>query len=110
MSEDQKMQTHQLQLTDVIYNAANQCFEALVTVHDDGFSRKYACAIDAPISMPFADAAKGLSKQAMRRHKTRGGTYSQVKRPVPTLRAGRPATGPMRLLESLVQLTGRRAA
>ncbi|GGX41837.1 hypothetical protein GCM10007385_06760 [Tateyamaria omphalii] len=65
------MQTVPLQLSDVIYNAATQSFEALVTVHDAMGARSYACAINAPITMEFADAADGLATQAMRRH-TRG--------------------------------------
>ena len=62
------MQTVPLQLSDVIYNAATQSFEALVTIHDAGNTRSYACAIDAPITMEYEDAAKGLATQAMRRH------------------------------------------
>ena len=62
------MYTIPLQFSDVIYNAANQTFEALVTVHDTSGARRYACAISAPIEMEFEDAAKGLSTQAMRRH------------------------------------------
>ena len=104
------MQTRPIQLTDVIYNAANQSFEALVTVHDGDNSRKYPCAIDAPISMSFADAATGLTRQALRRHRARGGTYSQTTHHVPTQRAGLANFDPMRWLESLVHLHGRRAA
>lgn len=62
------MYTIPLQFSDVIYNAANQTFEALVTVHDQSGARRYACAISAPIDMEFENAAKGLSTQAMRRH------------------------------------------
>ena len=62
------MKTCKIQLKDVIYNAAEQCFEAIVTVHDTGRSFKYACAINAPISTSFSDAALGLAKQANRRH------------------------------------------
>ena len=62
------MPTVPLQLSDVIYNAATQSFEALVTLHDDRGARSYACAIDAPIEMNFEDAATGLATQAMRRH------------------------------------------
>ncbi|MEL6617764.1 MAG: orotidine 5-phosphate decarboxylase [Pseudomonadota bacterium] len=62
------MQTVPLQLSDVIYNAATQAFEALVTVHDPRGGRSYACAIDAPISMTFENAADGLARQAVRRH------------------------------------------
>ncbi len=104
------MQTRPIELTNVIYNPANQCFEALVTVHDGDTTRKYPCAINAPIDMSFEDAAKGLSTQALRRHKGAATTYSEIARHVPAQRAGRPAFDPMRLLESLVHLTGRRAA
>ncbi len=62
------MQTVPLQLSDVIYNATNQSFEARVTVHDTSGARSYACAIEAPITMEFEDAAAGLATQAMRRH------------------------------------------
>jgi len=76
------MYTIPLQFSDVIYNAANQTFEALVTVHDVSEARRYACAISAPIDMEFEDAAKGLSTQAMRRH-GRGdfGSVLQFSRP-----------------------------
>ncbi|WP_223424152.1 orotidine 5-phosphate decarboxylase [Tateyamaria pelophila] len=62
------MPTAPLQLSDVIYNAATQSFEALVTLHDNRGSRTYACAIDAPINMNFEDAAARLAAQAKRRH------------------------------------------
>ncbi len=57
-----------LQLSDVVYNAATQSFEALVTVHDGTRTQRYACAIDAPITMEFEAAAKGLATQALRRN------------------------------------------
>lgn len=57
-----------LELKDVIYNAATQSFEALVTVHDGSNKRRYACSINAPIDMEFDDAARGLATQALRRH------------------------------------------
>ncbi|MBD3665807.1 orotidine 5-phosphate decarboxylase [Sulfitobacter aestuariivivens] len=104
------MQTQQIQLTDVIYNAANQSFEALVTIYDGDVSRKYPCAINAPIDMSFEAAASGLTTQALRRHQTRTGIYSEITRHVPAQRAGRRGFDPMRWLESLVQLPGRRAA
>ena len=65
------MQTRQIQMNDVIYNAAEQCFEALVTVHDGDRSRKYACAINAPMTMSFDQAAKGLTTQAECRQPSR---------------------------------------
>jgi len=104
------MHTRPIQLTDVIYNAANQCFEALVTVHDEDNSRKYACAINAPITMSYAQAADGLSRQALRRHQLRGGMFSETPRHVPTQRAGRKPFDPLHWLENIMHLPGRRAA
>ncbi|MGB3247005.1 MAG: orotidine 5-phosphate decarboxylase [Sulfitobacter sp.] len=104
------MQTRPIQLTDVIYNAANQSFEALVTVYDGDTTHKFACAIDAPITMTFEDAAVGLSTQALRRYKTRRGTRSQVIPYTPSQRAGRQARDPLLWLERLMHLPGRRVA
>ncbi|ASM73633.1 orotidine 5-phosphate decarboxylase [Pseudosulfitobacter pseudonitzschiae] len=59
---------HPVELNSVIYNATTQSFEALVTVHAPQGARKYACAIDAPITMTYANAASGLATQALRRH------------------------------------------
>ena len=83
------MQTVPLQLSDVIYNAATQSFEALVTVHDTGKARSYACAISAPITMAFEDAAAGLAKQAMRRHTHGRADGIHIPSATPTPRAGR---------------------
>lgn len=83
------MQTVPLQLSDVIYNAATQSFEALVTVHDHKGARSYACAIDAPITMEFEDAASGLATQAMRRHTYGRSDATHMPSATPTQRAGR---------------------
>lgn len=83
------MQTVPLQLTDVVYNASNQSFEALVTVHDIVGISRYACAIQSPIDTEFEIAAAGLAKQALRRH-VRGQRDSvQIPARVAS-RAGRP--------------------
>ena len=104
------MHSRPVQLSEVIYNAANQCFEALATVHGNDHTRKYACAINAPISMSFEDAAEGLTRQALRRHEGRVGVYSEISVPTPQQRAGRPGFDPKRWLENLMHLPGRRAA
>ncbi|HDZ81521.1 MAG TPA: orotidine 5-phosphate decarboxylase [Roseobacter sp.] len=104
------MQTRQIQMNDVMYNAAEQCFEALVTIHDGDCSRKYACSINAPMTMPFAEAALGLSKQAERRHLGRGGMYSELRVQHPAPRNGRPRFDPKAWLEHVVKLPGLRAA
>ncbi|MEL7100304.1 MAG: orotidine 5-phosphate decarboxylase [Pseudomonadota bacterium] len=67
-----------IQLSEVVYNAATQSFEARATVYAPEGARVYACAIDAPITMTFADAASGLSKQALRRHTARGGLRARI--------------------------------
>ena len=59
------MQNLKTELTRVIYNAATQAFEARVTVHGADGPQSYACAIDAPITLSFEDAAKGPTRQAM---------------------------------------------
>ncbi|MEL7091146.1 MAG: orotidine 5-phosphate decarboxylase [Pseudomonadota bacterium] len=75
------MQTVPTQLSDVIYNAATQSFEALVTIHDANEVRSYDCAIEAPITMDFQQAAKGLTTQALRRHSR--GQAASVLKPAP---------------------------
>ena len=104
------MQTRPIQLTDVIYNAANQSFEALVTVYTGDTSRQYPCAINAPISMSFEDAAKGLAKQALRRSKTAHALHSEIRTHVPAQRAGRRGFDPISWLESVVHTGSSRAA
>tara|TARA_R110002126_G_scaffold9774_1_gene43576 strand:+ start:4911 stop:5204 length:294 start_codon:yes stop_codon:yes gene_type:complete len=97
-------------MTDVIYNAAEQCFEALVTVHDSDGSRKYACSINAPISTCFADAATGLRKQAERRHANHGGMFSELQFQSAALRGGRQRFDPKTWLAHIASLSGLRAA
>lgn len=104
------MYTCPIQLNDVRYNAATQSFEAAVTVHDNSTVRTYACAIAAPISMSYAEAAKGLSKQAIRRHQQRGGLFSEKDRPQVRQRAGRPGMDPVHWLKRLIDLPMRTAA
>jgi hypothetical protein len=84
------MNTATVELSNVIYNAATQSFEALATVYDGGHSRRIACSINAPIDMNFEAAAHGLSKQALRRHAGHADLTSQrIDAPYPALRAGR---------------------
>ena len=85
------MQNQAVELNSVIYNAATQSFEALVTVYAGTSSRRFACAINAPIDMSFKDAAKGLSTQALRRFNGNPGLSSvhPLGIPSPIVRAGR---------------------
>ena len=69
------------EISNVAYNAAEQMFEAIVTVHDGGAVHRYACAIDAPISMSYARAADGLARQALRKHGAPRGLRSWFAQP-----------------------------
>ncbi|WP_184565439.1 orotidine 5-phosphate decarboxylase [Sulfitobacter undariae] len=90
-----------IQISDVMYNAATQCFEAMVTVETTTRTAKYPCEIEAPITMSFEQAASGLKTQALRRHKSRNGMYSQMRRRVAQARAGRTAFDPRQWLAQL---------
>ena len=104
------MYTCPLQLSDVRYNAAARAFEATVTVHDNATVRRYACAIEAPITMDFQTAAKGLARQAIRRHQQRGGLFSEVTSIQARLRPARRGFDATRWLERLMSRPDRSAA
>ncbi len=104
------MYTCPIQLSDVRYNAATQCYEASVTVHDNSTVRNYACAIKAPLSTSFEEASKGLAKQAVRRHQHRGGLFSDLSPYKSRQRAGRAGFDPVRWLDGLVRGTGQKVA
>ena len=104
------MYTCPIQLDDVRYNAAAQQFEASVRVHDNTILRTYACAIAAPISLPFAQAAKGLAKQAIHRHVSRDGFFSQITPGVLHQPTGKRSVDPVRWLEHLMNQPERTAA
>lgn len=74
------MQQMQTELSNVIYNAAEQAFEAKVIIHEGDQTHSYACAIEAPITMSFEDASSGLAKQAMRKHGAPNGLRSLMTR------------------------------
>ena len=90
-----------IQLNDVIYNAGTQSFEALVCVGSGDAARRYACSIEAPITMSYAKAAEGLKTQALRRHGSRGGLSSRIRRQALVHRAGRAAFDPRRWLAQI---------
>lgn len=95
------MTTQKIQISEVAYNAANQCFEAMVSIGTGSKTAKYPCAIEAPINMSFEQASKGLMTQALRRHKSRDGMYSQMRSHVATVRAGRQRFDPRTWLAQL---------
>ena len=95
------MKQTQIQISDVFYNAATQCFEALVSVGPSTDTKKYPCSIKAPMSMGFDEAAKGLSTQALRQHSQKSGMYSQMRGHVPKMRNGRERFDPRTWLAQL---------
>ncbi|MGJ8545648.1 MAG: orotidine 5-phosphate decarboxylase [Sulfitobacter sp.] len=101
------MQRVSTQLDEVFYNASTQCFEALVTVHAATGPARYACAIDAPITMPFEAAASGLATQALRRHAGGRGLHSQFNPAPPAAPRTRSGRAPFDLRGWLEQLVSR---
>lgn len=69
----QSFATPTARISDVIYNAQNQSFEATVTLFERGAPVKYACALPAPITMSFPDATSALIMQARRQQRTPDG-------------------------------------
>ena len=91
------MTTPSIELSNVIYNAADQSFEAMATIRQAGVTRKLACAINAPIQMPFEDAAQGLMTHALRNFSGRPGLASQYISDTPApQRAGRAERKPQK--------------
>lgn len=95
------MTKQKIKIDEVVYNAANQCFEAMVSVGTGSKTSKYPCSIEAPINMSFEQASKGLMKQAMRRHQSPTGLHSQMRSHVATVRAGRQRFDPREWLAQL---------
>ena len=84
------MQNQAMELNSVIYNAANQNFEALATIYAGTSSRSFACANNAPIDIILKDDAKDLSTQALHRFSGNPGLPSvRLGIPSPIVRAGR---------------------
>lgn len=91
----------QVQLRNVTYNAANQSFEALATVTSQSGTRTHPCFIEAPVTMSFEGAAKGLETQALRNDTRESGLSSQMRHRVVPVRAGRQRFGPRAWLAQL---------
>ena len=83
-----------------------------MTVHDNAVRRRYACAIPAAITMAADEAARGLAKQAVRRHQARGGLFSQMVQTGSSAQTRGPRRGvsPMRWLRALAERPAPKAA
>ena len=104
------MNNTKIQLSDVIYNAASQTFETLVTITEGNREKRYPCAIEAPITMSFEQAAMGLEKQALRSHGTGRGLFSKILPRHAAVRAGRASFDPQIWLDQLGLYTHQNAA
>lgn len=104
------MYTCPIELNDVQYNATEQQFEASVTVHDNATVRRYACAIAAPITVDFEQAAKGLAKQAIRRHQSGRGLFSERETRMSRTSSRLTRRSVNRWLQRLIDLPAREAA
>ncbi len=104
------MNSPTVRIDHVHYNAASQSFEATVTVYGRHLARKFACSINAPITMSFEDAASGLAKQATRRFEKRQGLRSTLIASAPKHRAGRNGFDPVTWLQGLLGRPDHKAA
>lgn len=94
--------THtEVHMSQVIYNAATQSFEALATVTTQNDTKTFPCAIEAPITMSFERAAAGLKTKALRASASGQGMFSQMRHRIPAVRAGRPRFDPRAWLAQL---------
>ena len=87
----------QARVSDVIYNAANQSFEATVTLYENNTAVKHACTVPAPITMSFKDATLRLIAQARRQQKTPSGLRARMAPLHPAPRP-EPEFNPVRIL------------
>lgn len=96
--------TMQAELSDVIYNAADQAFEAVVTIQSTSGPLRYAASFPAPITTDFDAASEGLIERANRMHRLNRGMRAAARKVVLPAqwrpRNGRPA--PSRWIESLL--------
>ncbi len=65
------MQTEKLQIADIRYNPERAGFEALVTVHENGYATHYPAYLSAPLEADFDMIARGLTNKALAAHRSR---------------------------------------
>ncbi|MGH1331631.1 MAG: hypothetical protein ACRBBK_12180 [Paracoccaceae bacterium] len=74
------MPKYQAEVSNLRYNAARQCFEALVIFHEGADRISFACELAAPISSDFAVISRALVMQAKsRRMRDARGMISRLK-------------------------------
>lgn len=105
------MQTNPINHDQIHYNAADQLFEARVTVHAPEGSRTYACSVPGDLATPLHSAATALRDAALHRHVTAPGLYSAQASLTPApLRATARPTWRKRLMRALPLIRRAQAA
>lgn len=54
------MSSYKTEVQGLTYNAATQCFDAIVVFHEPGEQIKYPCSLAFPIDAAFEDVTHGL--------------------------------------------------
>lgn len=93
------MITDPIDHNDIRYNAAQETFEALVTIHGAGAPVTYATTLEAPLDLPLELAEKQLRARALWLHENRAGLRSlcRVEQPTPPAHTMRRAPGRSRM-------------
>lgn len=65
-------------IEQVRYNAAEQCFEALVTLHTDTGAVRVASRYAAPLSAEYEDVTEKLHEDALRKRDADGALKSRI--------------------------------
>lgn len=96
------------QIGEVRYNAAAQCFEALVTFHTPSGRVRVAAQFDAPMCTEFETASRGLWQAALDQLDRPGALQSRqcIERAVPAPRSARPR----QFMHGMSRLFGKLAA
>jgi hypothetical protein len=63
------MSSYKTEVQHLRYNAASQCFEALVVMHEGGETIKYPTALRLPINSDFGFVAQKLVADAKKRRR-----------------------------------------
>lgn len=65
-------------IEQVRYNAAEQCFEALVTLHTEAGAVRVASQYAAPLSAEYEDVTEKLYEDALRKNAAHGALKSRI--------------------------------
>ena len=63
------MSSYRTEVQNLRYNAASQCFEALILFHEGGETLKYPAELALPIQSEFGFVSKKLTAEAKRKRR-----------------------------------------